>query len=74
MQSARIYFSENPPEIFHVFTLPLEVLDKTKLNPWIFHKIVLTVRSLGNSKTKNRKTTRPGNSTLIFLGHPWKFL
>ena len=31
------------------------------------------VRSLGNSKTKNRKTT-PGNSTLIFLGHPWKFL
>ena len=30
-----------PPRIFHSFTLPLENPDKTKLNPWIFHKIVL---------------------------------
>ena len=36
----RIYFFENPPGIFRFFTLPLEILDKTKLNPWIFHKIV----------------------------------
>ena len=30
-----------PARIFHFFTLPLENPDKTELNPWIFHKIVL---------------------------------
>ena len=35
----RIYFFENPLEFF--FFLPLEIPDKTKLNPWIFFKIVL---------------------------------
>ena len=34
----RIYFFENPVELFF---LPLEIPDKTKLNPWIFFKIVL---------------------------------
>ena len=49
------------------FTLPLEILDKTKLHPWIFHKIVLDpVDSWPKRKT-------PGNSTLSFLVHPWKF-
>ena len=28
-------------EFFIFFTLSLEIPDKTKLNPWIFHKIVL---------------------------------
>ena len=37
----RIYFFDKPPGIFHFFTLPLEIPDKTKLNPWIFHKIVI---------------------------------
>ena len=32
---------ENSLEFFIFFTLPLEVLDKTKLHPWKFHKIVL---------------------------------
>ena len=32
---------DKPPGIFHFFTLPLEIPDKTKLNPWIFHKIVI---------------------------------
>ena len=35
-----ILFKKNP-EIFHVFTLPLEILDKRKLHPWIFYKIML---------------------------------
>ena len=29
------------PGMFHFLTLTLEIPDKTKLNPWIFHKIVL---------------------------------
>ena len=37
-----------PPGVFHFFTLPLEILDKTKLHPWIFHKI-------GNSIAKNKE-------------------
>ena len=64
----RIYFFENYPGIFHFFTLPLEIPDKTKLSPWIFHKIVLEPLEIPRPKTKT-----PGNSTLFFLGHPWKF-
>ena len=59
---------ENPPGIFHFFTLPQEIPDKKKLNPWIFHKIVLDPLEIPRPKTKT-----PGNSTLFFLGHPWKF-
>ena len=40
-----------PLGIFHFFTLPLENPGKTKLNPYIFHKIV---KSLANSKAKNK--------------------
>ena len=36
-----IYFFENLPGIFHFFSLPLEIPDKTKLNSWLFQKIVL---------------------------------
>ena len=64
----RIYFFENPPGIFHFFTLPLEIRDKIKLNHWIFHKIVLDLLGIPIPKTKT-----PGNSTLFFLSHPWKF-
>ena len=73
----RIYFFENPLDFFNFFTLPLEVPDKTKLNPWIFHKIVLDPLEIPRPKTKT-----PGNSTLLlitlgnstsFLINPWKF-
>ena len=63
----RIFFCENTPGIFHFFTLPLEFPDKTKLNPWIFHKIVLDPFEISRPKTKIH-----GNSTLFFLGHPSK--
>ena len=56
------------PGIFHFFTLPLEISEKTKLHPWKFHKIVLHPLEIPRPKTK---TT--GNSSLFFLGHPWKF-
>ena len=64
----RIYFFEKNPGIFHFFTLPLEIPDKTKLTPWIFHKIVLDLLEIPRPKTKTL-----GNSTLFFLGHSWKF-
>ena len=57
--------SGNPPEICHFFTLPLEILDKTELNPWIFHKILLDLLEIPRLKTKT-----PGNSTLFFLDQP----
>ena len=63
-----MHFYETPPGIFHFFTLPLEISDKTKLNPWIFHKIVLDPLEISRPKTKTL-----GMSTLFFLGHPWKF-
>ena len=56
------------PGIFHFSTLSLEIPNKTKLNSWIFHKIVLEPLEVPRSKSKT-----PGNSTLYFLGYPWKF-
>ena len=74
----RIYFFDKPPGIFHFFTLPLEIPGKTKLNPWIFHKIVIDSLEIPRPK---RKT--PGNSHYFFLVNlgnstsflinPWKF-
>ena len=69
-KGVRIYFCENSPGIFHFFTLPLEIPDKTKLNPWIFHKIVLDPLEIPRPKTK---TPRNFTFSLFFLGHPWKF-
>ena len=42
----------------------LEIPDR-KLNPWIFHKIVLDTLEIPRPKTK---TPGAGNSTLFFLG------
>ena len=53
------------PWKFPFFILPLEIPDKTKLNPWIFHKVVLDPLEILREKTKT-----PGNSTSIFLGRP----
>ena len=39
-------------KIFHFFTLHLEIQDK-KLNPWIFHKIVIPWKFQGQ---KHKKT------------------
>ena len=57
MGGLRIYFLEKPPKTFHFF--PLEILDKLKLNPWIFHKIVLDPFEIPRPKTQTL-----GNSTL----------
>ena len=74
-------FMKTPLELSIFFTLPLEIPDKTKLQPWKFHKFLLPT-SLGNSKTKNQNPwleiphyfflVTLGNSTL-FLINPWKF-
>ena len=48
------------------FNLPWEFYPK--LHHWKFHKIVLDPLEIPRSKTKT-----PGNFTLFFLGHPWKF-
>ena len=40
-EELRVYLFENPPGIFHFFTLLLEITDKTKLHPWKFHKNML---------------------------------
>ena len=53
---------KNSMEFFIFLTLPLEIPDKTKLNHWIFHKIVLDLLEISRPKTKT-----PGNSTLFFL-------
>ena len=49
----RIYFFENPPGIFHFFNLPLEIPDKTKLNPLIFDRIVLDPLEIPKQKNKD---------------------
>ena len=60
-------FLKIPLEVFIFFTWLLKFPDK-KLNPWIFHKIVLNPWEIPRPKAKT-----PGNSTLFFLGHPRKF-
>ena len=52
------------PGTFHFFTLPLEIPDKTKLNPCIFHKIV---RFLTNFKAKKKD---PWKFHIIFSWSP----
>ena len=58
-----LIFKKKTLEFF--FFLPLEIPEKTKLNPWIFHKIVLDLLEIPRPETKTL-----GNSTLSFLGHP----
>ena len=71
----RICFFELPlppppitPGNFHFFTLSLEIPDKTKLKPWIFHKIV---RSLGNSTFYFFDTSRNSISSTTRLDFFW---
>ena len=71
----RIYFCENSPGIFHFFTLPLEIPDKTKLNPWIFHKIVLDPFSPWKFQDqKQRPMEIPHYFFLVTLGNSTSFL
>ena len=74
---------------FSFFTLPLEIPDKTKLNPWIFHKIVLDPLRFQGPKQRPLEISHYfflvtlGNSAsflinpwklhLLFLWYPWKF-
>ena len=66
--------------IFHFYTLPLEIPDKTKLEPWIFHKIVLDPLPWKFQDQKQIPLKIPhyfflvtlGNSA-SFLTNPWKF-
>ena len=46
-------FVKTALEFLLFFTLSLEIPDKTKLNPWIFHKIVLDPLRR-NSRVKNK--------------------
>ena len=62
-----MYFFEKTPGIFHVFTLPLEISDKTELNSWIFHKIVLDPLEIPRPKTKTS-----GNPACCFFDTPGK--
>ena len=72
-------FWKPPLGFFIFFTLPLEIPDKTKLNPWIFHKIVLDPLEIPRPKTKTPLEiphyfflVTLGNLT-SFLINPWKF-
>ena len=56
-------FQKKTQEFFLFFTLLLKIPDK-KLNPWIFHEIVLDPLEISRPKTKT-----PETSTLFFLGH-----
>ena len=66
-----------PLDIFIFLLYPLEIPDKTKLNPWVFHKIVLHPLETWRSKAKIPGYSTlfflviPGNSSL-FLINPWK--
>ena len=68
-----IYFFENLPGIFHFFSLPPEIPDKTKLNSWLFHKIVLDPQETPRPKTKTLEISHyfllvtVGNSTLFLI-------
>ena len=70
------YFFENSPWNFSLFyCVPQGFPEKTKLNPWIFHKIVLDPLEIPRPKLKT-----PGNSTahyfffVALLGNSTSFL
>ena len=66
------------PGVFHFFTLTLEIPDKTKPSPWIFHRIVLDPLEIPIQKTDPWNFhiifswPHFGNS-ILFLINPWKF-
>ena len=70
----KTYFFEKNSETFRILTLSLEILDKTKLYPWKFCKLVLQLRT---SKAKiitqhEFFLTNPGNSPSFSID-PWNF-
>ena len=84
----RIYFFENPG-VFHFFTLTLEIPDKTRLSPWIFHRFVLDPLEIPIPKTDPWNfhiifswshfgyyilfLINPRNFHMLFLWYLWKF-
>ena len=65
-EGLRIYFFENLPGIFHFFYFTPGNSRQNEAHPPPQN----CVRSLGNSKAKNK---HPWKFHLIFLGHPSKF-
>ena len=70
----------SPPGIFHFFTLPLEIPDKTKLSPWTLHRIVLDPLKIPRPKTQTDRWNfhitffwSPYGNSILFLINPWKF-
>ena len=64
---------------FFYFTPVLEILDKIKLNPWIFHKIVLELLEIPRPKQRSLEIPHYsflvtlGNSTSFLINPSWKF-
>ena len=76
----RIYFFEKRPGMFYLYTLPLEIPDKTKLSIWIFHRIVLDPLEIPRPKTQTDPwnfhiifSWSPFGNSILFLINPWKF-
>ena len=61
------------PGIFRFLTLPLEIPDKTKLHP--IARLETQQNCIAHpqhpSENLRPKTKTPGNSTWLFLDHPW---
>ena len=60
---------QNPPGIFHFFTLPLEIPGKSKLHPWKLHKTLLHL----TWKLQDSKYQDLWKLHIIFFLIPWKF-
>ena len=59
----RTYLFETPPGFFRIFTLPLEIPDKTRLHSKKLHKTGNSTLFLISSRKIH----------LLFLQYPWKF-
>ena len=68
-EGLRIYFFENLPGIYFLL-YPWKFQAKHSSTPGIPQNSGLCLEPLEISRPK---TKTPGNSTLFFLGHPWKF-
>ena len=68
----RTKFWKKNPGIFRFATLPSEILEKAKLHPWKFSKIVWHPLDIPRPKTKTHKI--PHDFILITPGNSYTFL
>ena len=61
-------FLKSLPRNFRFVILPQEILQKKSFYPWKFCKFVWHPLEIPKSKIKTH-----GNSTIVFLEHPWNF-